>query len=294
MSSKRSPPCHFPYPSSKSVARSQISSVSPQVTVGNGLGIELGDAVVGSGDGCLVGPGVGPCVGVDDGIGVGVDDGIGVGDGVGERVGVGVGPCVGFGVGPPVGVDVGFGVGQGVGCGVGKAVGCSVGGGVGAVVVGANVGFAVVGGTDGIGDGIELVGPDVVGATCGASVVGTKLGIPVVGATLGESVVGRTVGATFVGTSVGATVLGAILGASVNVADRLVPFVVGAKLALPKLVGSGVGHADGTEVGSCPSPSQGSSIIDRSIKAPADFATAWRFIVAFVSCEGSTRVSSFL
>ena len=71
------------------------------VTLGRGVGVDVGgfEGGVGVGVGFEVGPGVGAIVG--RGVGLGVGAGVGVGLGVGVGVGVGVGAGVGLGVGAP-------------------------------------------------------------------------------------------------------------------------------------------------------------------------------------------------
>jgi len=95
---------------------------------------------------------VGKGVGCGDGTGVGC----GVGTGVGKRDGISVGIAEGKGVGGALGSDVG----RSVGTGAGAWVGFNVSDGAW-VLVGATVGWAVVGVADGRRDAVSLVGLEV-------------------------------------------------------------------------------------------------------------------------------------
>ena len=92
--------------------------------VGIGVGIpttNVGDSVVGAGEGARLGRALGACVGFGEGAGLGSDVGWADGTAVGSGLGMAVGTAVGTGLGSAVGWNVGLADGFAVGALVGAA-----------------------------------------------------------------------------------------------------------------------------------------------------------------------------
>ena len=108
-----------PYDAHVIGAKTNVSSIVRCTPVGPGVGMVLGELVVGVG----VGTEVGPRVGMELGELVGGTDGTGIGPGVGMELGKLVGGTDGTSVGPGVGMELGELVGGTDGTGVGAGDG---------------------------------------------------------------------------------------------------------------------------------------------------------------------------